>query len=289
MKTTKFYNTVSRTPERAVIEISGTIGGFDWDERKRTNTGDTIRAQLKEMEGVKELNVLICSLGGSLGCALQIHDALKDFPAKVTTVINGFCASAATVVALAGDVRKISRNALYLIHKCVSETAGNEHDLEMELESQKTCNETLLNLYRSVCKKPEAELLELFDYDNGNGKWITAQEAVDFGFCTEIYNDQNTTAKMNSIIDKMRDLFAQKIDITNLKTNEMDERQNLQAAYDELKASFDAKMAEMDTLTADVKAKAEDIAGLKETITALTAERDDYKTKWENAPPPSRR
>lgn len=185
----KFFNIKSRTEERAVIEIDGTIGGWDWDDWSRINTGKLIRRRLSEIGDVKNIEVKITSLGGDVDQALQIHDALVQHPASVTTEITGFCASAATIIALAGDVRKISKNALYLIHKCSSSVAGNQHALEMELESQKTVNDLLFALYEDKCRKGKDELAELFDYDNGKGRWLTAQEAVDWGFCTELTNE----------------------------------------------------------------------------------------------------
>ncbi len=190
----KFFNIKSRTDERAIIEIDGTIGGWDWDDWSRINTGKLIRRRLSEIGDVKNIDVKITSLGGDVDQALQIHDALVQHPASVTTEITGLCASAATIISLAGDVRKISRNALYLIHKCSSSVSGNQHALEMELESQKTVNDLLFALYEDKCKKGKDVLSELFDYDNGKGRWLTAQEAVDWGFCTELTNDSSAAA-----------------------------------------------------------------------------------------------
>lgn len=196
-----FFAVKSNTGNRAVIEIDGVIGGWDWEDWERINTGRIIRKALRELSGVGEIEVRISSIGGDVDQALQIHDALRDHPAKVITIINGFCASAATIIALAGDERRISKNAVYLIHKCSSYVEGNQHDLEKELESQKTVNDVVLDMYRTVNKKSEQELIDLFNYDNGNGKWITAQEAVDFGFCTEIYNEVSASAKV-AMVDR---------------------------------------------------------------------------------------
>lgn len=191
-----FFNIINKSTDSAVISIDGTIGGWDWDSWDRVNTGRLIRRQLKELGDVSNIEVRICSLGGDVDEALQIHDALKDHSATVTTIINGFCASAATIIALAGDVRKISKNSVYLIHKCSSLASGNEHDLQMELDSQKTVNDILYNMYKEVCKKSDEELTELFDADNGHGRWIKPEEAVDFGFCTEVYNESQPSAKV---------------------------------------------------------------------------------------------
>ena len=208
----KDFNTLrflNESEECAVIEITGTIGGFDWDEWKEINT---IQIMQKELRRLKELNtknieVRINSLGGYVDHALAIHDALKDHPSHITTIVNSFCASAATIIAMAGDERKISKNALYLIHKCSNRVNGNEHDLEMELESQKKTNGVFYNIYKEHCKKDESELQDLFNYDNGNGKWLTAQEVLDFGFATDIYNDEKQSGKAAVIDSKMLNLL----------------------------------------------------------------------------------
>lgn len=176
--------------KKASIYIYGTIGGYEFDT-EQFNTIGTIRKELDSISQIEasEIEVNICSYGGYVDHALAIHDALKDHPAKITTVVNSFCASSATIIAMAGDVRKISKNALYLIHKCSSMAYGNEYDLNQELLSQKTTNEVIFNIYKEHCTKSNDELKELFEFDNGHGKWITAQECVDFGFATEIYND----------------------------------------------------------------------------------------------------
>ena len=208
----KDYNTIrflNETSETAVIEIYGTIGGFDWKEWKEKNTIEQMAKELNRLKELKTKNieVRICSYGGYVDHALAIHDALKDHPAKITTVVNSYCASSATIIAQAGDVRKISKNALYLIHKCSSYIRGNEHDLEMELESQRTTNETIYNIYKEHCTKTETELKELFNYNNGNGKWLSVQEVLDFGFADEIYNE-NSSAKAASIDRRMLNRFC---------------------------------------------------------------------------------
>lgn len=313
-----FYNIVSNSSEKAVIEIDGIIGGYEWtkeDGWQEKNTGSAIRKQLKDLGDVKNIDVLITSLGGNVDFAFQIHDALKDHPAKVTTIINGFCASAATIIALAGDVRKISKNALYLIHKCSSYSWGNEHDLEMVLESQKTTNDVMYNMYKDVCKKSDEELTELFNADNGHGKWITAQEVVDFGFCDEIYNGNYAHAKvamvdsalldklgypqfpsqseiqeerlMNRIIEKMRDLFAPKDNtIINQTKDPMKKFLTVFACLGALLAfkddqEYDDKTGHTFTNEELGKVEAELAAyeQLKQDHQALTSERDQLKNE----------
>ncbi len=199
---------VNESPEAATIEIYGTIGGWDPDKKRPVNTISSIAPELERLKNIasKTIEVKINSYGGDINHALAIHDALKDHTATITTIMNGYCASAATIIAMAGTVRKISRNALFLIHKCSSYTYGNENDLAAELESQRTTNEVILNIYRQHCTKSADELDELFNANNGNGKWITAQEAFEWGFATEIYND-GTSAKVALLDHKILDAY----------------------------------------------------------------------------------
>lgn len=326
--TRQFLNITQLSANKARIEIDGTIGGFDWDTWKRKNTGTGIRKQLKEIEGldVDEIEVLITSLGGYVDDALQIHDALKSHPAKVTTIVQGFCASAATIIACAGDRRIISPNALYLIHKCMSDVwDANENDLEAELNDQRTINGTIMNIYRGVLKKEEADLVALFNANEGDGKWITAEEALAFGFATEIQEFENenkkTASGMARFLNRARVLFPVVNNIPNYNQNptdmkkflmsfamlgallcmkedaEYDEKEGLQLnpeqlqtvenalkAYDGLKTK--ASKTESDLQGAkDALATAEKSVADKDALIAtLTAERDDYKAKYENAP-----
>lgn len=311
-----FFNIISNSAEKAVIEIDGYIGDYDWDKENgwhEVNSGKDIRSKLKDLGDVNDIEVLITSLGGNVDYAFQIHDALKDHPAKVTTIINGFCASAATIIALAGDVRKISNNSVYLIHKCSSYACGNEHDLETELESQKTVNDVLYNMYKAVCKKDDQELHDLFNADNGHGKWITAQEVVDFGFCDEIYNGETASAKvasvdsallyklgypqipaqseiqeerlMNKLIEKMRGLFAPKENpIINQNQPAMKKFLAVFACLGALLAIKDDQEYDDQaghTLTNEelgkVEAELAAYAQLKQDHQTLTAERDQLK------------
>lgn len=338
-----FFNIVNQSPEKAVIEIDGTIGGWDWDDWCRVNTGKLIRKELKKIDQAKNIEVHITSLGGDVDEAFQIHDALKDHPAEVTTIVNGFCASAATIIALAGDKRKISKNSVYLIHKCSSYASGNEHDLEMELESQKTVNGIIYNMYKNVCVKSEEELEALFNYNNGNGKWLKAEEVVAFGFCDEIYNqessikvataDQSLISMLNypalpnhpniddtevvspreerlfnKIIEKARELFApiantneninqKKVEMKKFKAlftclaallsisddADYNQEEGLLLSDSDLQ-KLEAGLTSIAEYESKIKDKDEEIRVLNEKLSAITAERDEFKTKYESAP-----
>ncbi|MDL2297245.1 Clp protease ClpP [Bacteroidales bacterium OttesenSCG-928-B11] len=190
--------------KEAVIEIYGIIGYEGWDKKDDENTARLMAAELDRVQNLKaeSITVKINSLGGNVNHALAIHDLLADHPATVTTQINGLCASAATIIAMAGTVRKMSKNALFLAHKCSANPGRvNENRLLEELESQRTVNARILSIYADICGK-DKDIKSLLEANSGNGKWITARQALDYGFISDIYNE---TAKAACI---SRELFT---------------------------------------------------------------------------------
>lgn len=181
--------------EKATIEIYGDIGGWDWDTYQSINTIEILRKELNRLTELKvsKIDVLINSYGGDVNHGLAIYDALKDHPAEVTTYINGMCASAATIIFCAGDVRKISKNALFLIHKCSSVAWGNENELEAALAAQKAVNDRMVSIYVENSTTKEADIIELMNVNNGNGKWINPTEVAKMGFA-EVYNETSVVA-----------------------------------------------------------------------------------------------
>ena len=188
---------LNESTDEAVIEIYGQIGYEGWDREDDENTARLMSGELDRIKALnaKRITVKINSLGGDVNHALAIHDLLAEHPALVTTQINGLCASAATIVAMAGKERRMSKNALFLIHQCSAYVGrANQEQLAQELETQKTVNGRMLDIYTATCNGKEAEISELLKANNGLGKWLTATEAKDFGFVTDIYNESRKTA-----------------------------------------------------------------------------------------------
>lgn len=193
------FKILAAANDKAIIEIYGTIGGYDWDTDKRINTIQVLQSELNKLKDLKvsKIDVLINSYGGDVNHGLAIYDALKDHGAEVTTYINGMCASAATIIFCAGSIRKISKNALFLIHKCMSSAYGNENELTAELEAQKRVNERMVSIYVENSTAKEEDVIALMSANNGNGKWINPTEVATMGFA-EVYNDNTKAAfKMN--------------------------------------------------------------------------------------------
>lgn len=166
------------------ISLKGYVGGYDFDR-------STVDATLAKNEG-KEVNVLIDSLGGSLATGLSISAAFRNH-GKVNVHFVGLNASAATIASLGAAHISIDAGAMYLVHQCSMAffewgclNSAQFNTLIADCEKIKADLDKLdLNcaqLYARKCRKPTADLLALMKV----GGWLTAKEALDWGFVDEI-------------------------------------------------------------------------------------------------------
>lgn len=166
------------------ISLKGYVGGWDFN---RTDVDKT----LAENEG-KPVNVLIDSLGGSLATGLSISAAFKNH-GNVNVHFVGLNASAATIASLGAAHISIDAGAMYLVHQCSmaffewgSLNSTQFSTLIEDCEKIKADLDKLdLNcaqLYAARCKRKPEDLLALMKV----GGWLTAKEALDWGFVDEI-------------------------------------------------------------------------------------------------------
>ena len=87
-------------------------------------------AALDHYKDAKRINVYINSGGGEVFAAVTMAQTLKHHNAEVHTYVEGLCASAATLIALAGDVRHMSNSGLFMIHLPSGSFRGNRMDLD---------------------------------------------------------------------------------------------------------------------------------------------------------------
>lgn len=183
--------------DSAEIEVSGIIAGWDFEKNRPKNTIQELQVELNKLKELKVKNITVkvmgC-LGGDFNHSIMIHDALVDHPAEVETIGTGMIASGGTHIFLSGKKRKISKNSLFLIHKCLSGFYGNENDIKAELEAQNQVNSRQVALYKEYSSMSEDEIIELMSANNGNGKWISAEEVSKAGFATEVYNETSKAA-----------------------------------------------------------------------------------------------
>lgn len=142
---------------------------------------DVVNA-LKEAPDAEELIVHIHSPGGEVSEGFAIYDALTTSGKKVTTIIEGLCASIATVAALAGSTRKITKNAEFMIHNPWGFAGGDADQLQKYTDDVKKAEEKLINLYNAKTGIEKEELDRLMKEET----FMTAEQALELKFVTEI-------------------------------------------------------------------------------------------------------
>lgn len=182
------------TAEACHIDIEGTIGvPEEWQfevPEERVATYDKFREALRRITEIKapEVVVNIRSTGGDVNDALLIHDALRTLDARITTRCYGYTASAATIIAQAATegCRELSANALYLIHNAVCATEGNAAELESRIELLRQTDARIAGIYATRSGRPVEEFEALMAENNGNGRWLSPDEAIAAGLADRI-------------------------------------------------------------------------------------------------------
>ena len=166
------------------LYLKGYVGGWNFD----SNYVDYILEKFKD----EEVHVLINSLGGSVATALSVSAAFARH-GNVHVHYEGMNASAATIASLGAKSVTIDRNAMYLVHKCsqfmLVWDQMNADQLDAFIQecekTKKDLDKIDLNIakgYAHRCKKDQADLLALMK----EGGWLTAEEALDWGFVNEV-------------------------------------------------------------------------------------------------------
>lgn len=141
------------------------------------------------------INVRINSPGGDVFEALAIHNALQRHPAKVTTYIDGLCASAATIIALAGDETHMVSNGMYMIHEPWTFAGGDAEAMQKSADLLNTTAEQIVSMYARKTGLTADELRAKMQSET----WMTAQEALDEGFVDVIDEPLRVAAKAHDL------------------------------------------------------------------------------------------
>ena len=142
-----------------------------------------------------DVEVNVASNGGDVFSASEIYTMLRQSKANVTVNIQGLAASAASVIAMAGNKVNISPTAQLMIHQAASYGGGNKDDLAREINVLDGIDKSIASAYESKTGMPQGDLLNMMAKET----WIGAQEAVDKGFADEImFVDEKKAAFSNA-------------------------------------------------------------------------------------------
>ena len=173
MKFWKWIDAMPQEGERTLM-LNGPIDEQSWfgDEVTPALFRDDLNA------GSGDVTVWINSPGGDCNAAAQIYNMLRDYKGHVTVKIDGIAASAASVVAMAGDTVLMSPVSMMMIHNPSTIAIGNTGDMQKAIDMLDAVKESIINAYRLKSGLSRNRISQMMDDES----WLDANKAVELRF-----------------------------------------------------------------------------------------------------------
>lgn len=170
------------------ISILDTIGEDWWTGEGVTSK--RIAGALRAIGPDRDVIVNINSPGGDVFEGVAIYNMLREHKGKVTVNILGLAASAASVIAMAGDEILIGRPSFLMIHNCWCIAVGNRHDMAAMSEQMAPIDAAMADVYQARTGVAIKEIEALMDKET----WIGGSAAVDKGWADGLLGDDEVIA-----------------------------------------------------------------------------------------------
>jgi ATP-dependent Clp protease protease subunit len=222
-KTITNQETETQSQER-ILFLNGTIAEESWFDDEVTPA--LFKDELNSGEG--DITVWINSPGGDCIAAAQIYNMLMDYKGNVTVKIDGIAASAASVIAMAGNKVIVSPVSMIMIHNPATIAAGDTSEMQKAIAMLDEVKESIINAYEIKTGLSRARLSHLMDAET----WMDANSAVELGFADEIMQ-RNTeddelevpnvsmTFSRASVTNSLMEKLAEKCKISQKTKNEI--------------------------------------------------------------------
>ena len=178
----KFWDYIHDDSGGRVLRLEGPIDSDSfWGDEI---TPQDFRDELYAEDG--DLTLWINSPGGNVFAAAEIYTMIRDYPHNVTVRIASIAASAASVIAMAGNTVQMSPTALLMIHDPSTIAFGNAKDMEKAIATLNEIKESIINAYAAKTGLSRNRISKLMSDET----WINAKKAVELGFADEILFDE---------------------------------------------------------------------------------------------------
>ena len=236
---TRFWNLRNDqdVPEDGVLDIDGEIvaeaGWF-------TSDGAVIAKDFrKALEGLKNVTVHINSPGGDVMAGAEIYSALREHSlsgrGNVTVIVTALAASAASIVAMAGDRILMHPVAYMMIHNPWTIAMGDAKELRKTAKVLDEISEGLISAYQTRTGKDRDELKKMLE----NTTWMSAVTCVEEGFADEIIGSGTQAAacacKMSQKAHDVGEIVARTFRPEDKQPEETDGHGMFRAAGEELR------------------------------------------------------
>lgn len=170
-----FRNETNAAPVE--IDIMDVVGG--WDSQ---TTAAAFARDLRAIGKERDINLRICSPGGSLIEGNEIYNLLAEHKGEINVRCGAMCASIATVIAMAGDKVSMAKNGMFMIHNPLGFTIGDSEDHRKQAAIMDKMKSGIINVYQTKTSLSASKISAMMDEET----WMTADEALENGFVDEI-------------------------------------------------------------------------------------------------------
>lgn len=219
---------------------------YDLLDMDATSPNDIIDALPSTNEDVE---VIINSGGGEVMSGSEIYTALKSYAGNVNVKVVGVAASAASVIAMAGDTIEMSPTAQMMIHNASTLAYGDDRAMVSASKMLNSVNRGIANAYMNKTGKSEQEILDLMNEES----WMSAQDAVDLGFADSKMFDESATRlvantghmipknaidKVSAMMNKTPEIKIDVEQIANKVIEKLEEKEELSKPQNKVKHKF---------------------------------------------------
>lgn len=214
---------MTQSQER-ILFLNGTIAEESWFDDEVTPA--LFKDELNSGEG--DITVWINSPGGDCIAAAQIYNMLMNYKGNVTVKIDGIAASAASVIAMAGNKVIVSPVSMIMIHNPATIAAGDTSEMQKAIAMLDEVKESIINAYEIKTGLSRARLSHLMDAET----WMDANSAIEMGFADEIMQrdtqddelevpNVSMTFSRASVTNSLMEKMAEKCKIAQKTKNEI--------------------------------------------------------------------
>ena len=187
----KFWALKTKSETEGELLLYGPISSDSWwgDEV----TPKQFKKELDDLGNISTLNIYINSDGGDVFAGQAIYSILKRYKAQKIVYVDGLAASIASLIAMAGDLIIMPANAMMMIHSPWTIALGNAADFRKLADDMDKIREAMIVAYKEKSGIDEKKIIEIMDAET----WLTAKEAVEYGFADEIEETKKLAASLD--------------------------------------------------------------------------------------------
>ena len=188
-ETTALASDFKHLDVRALASDNPTISIFDYigDDGEGGGVTDKKIAAILRQIGEKDITVEINSPGGNYFQGVAIYNLFRRHPKAVRIEILGIAASAASVIAMAGDTVAIAHNAEVMIHEAMGVFVGTKSDMAEAVETLQHIDDSMVSTYAARSGRPADDFAQMI---LGKDVFFRGQEAIDAGLADELLEQE---------------------------------------------------------------------------------------------------